>query len=153
VTEYKEPSGQHIKEGTSDKFKGSLLFASKNSFDFVATSRRDDLISLCYLLIYLVDENQLGFIKEVEGLSKKKKFKLIKNVKASITPRELCGTAAKNPETYRLEDFITEVMSIKFDEVPPYSKLRFLLTRALLDSGTLPNKEYDWTKLLPAAVQ
>lgn len=89
----------------------------------------------------------------MEGLSKKKKFKLIKNVKSSITPRELCGTAAKNPETYRLEDFITEVMSIKFDEVPPYSKLRFLLTRALLDSGTLPNKEYDWTKLLPAAVQ
>jgi len=36
------------------------------------------------------------------------------------------------------------VWSIQFDETPNYNKLRFLLTRALLDVGKVPNKDYDW---------
>ncbi len=56
-----------------------MLFASKYSFNFVRTSRRDDLISLVYLLIFLIDYSRLTFINIVEGLSKKDKFNLIKN--------------------------------------------------------------------------
>jgi serine/threonine protein kinase len=78
TTGYKDDDGNHIREGISDKFKGSMLFASKNAFNFVMTSRRDDLIALSYLLIYLIDENQLGFITQVEGMSKKEKFLYIK---------------------------------------------------------------------------
>lgn len=63
TTSYNDENGQHIKTGMPDKFKGSMLFASKNAFNFLMTSRRDDLIALCYLLIYLIDENQLKFIQ------------------------------------------------------------------------------------------
>ena len=79
VTDYRDSEGCHIEENIPDKFKGSMLFASKYSFNFVKTSRRDDLISLVYLLIFLIDHSRLKFINIVEGLSKKDKFNLIKD--------------------------------------------------------------------------
>lgn len=84
TTCYNDEKGNHIEEGIPDKFKGSMLFASKNAFKFEMTSRRDDLIALCYLLIYLIDENQLGFIAQVEGMSKKEKFLFIKSKKLNL---------------------------------------------------------------------
>jgi serine/threonine protein kinase len=79
VTRFLDDKGEHIKDGISDKFKGSMLFASKNSFKFLRTSRRDDLISLVYILIFMMDIDRLKFINEVEGIAKKEKFKIIKD--------------------------------------------------------------------------
>jgi hypothetical protein len=56
-----------------------MLFASKNSFKFLRTSRRDDLISLVYIIIFMIDIDRLKFINEVEGIAKKEKFKIIKD--------------------------------------------------------------------------
>jgi hypothetical protein len=79
VTRFLDEKKEHIKDGVSDKFKGSMLFASKNSFKFLRTSRRDDLISLVYILIFMIDIDRLKFINEVEGIAKKEKFKIIKD--------------------------------------------------------------------------
>ena len=65
ITPYKMANGKHIEYKTPDKFKGSMLFASKNAFDFTMMSRRDDLIALCYVLIFLIDEQKLGFIHKI----------------------------------------------------------------------------------------
>ena len=78
ITPYKFADGEHINYKTPDKFKGSMLFASKNAFDFTMMSRRDDLIALCYVLNYLIDENRLGFINQIQGMNKKQNFKFIK---------------------------------------------------------------------------
>ena len=77
-------------------------------------------------------------------MSKKRKFRYIKSCKLNLTPLDLCGTKESSPVTHKLFDFVEEVMSIDFDETPNYNKLRFLLTRALLDVGRVPNREYDW---------
>jgi len=145
VSRFETPDGAHIEPGISDKFKGSMLFASKYVFNFTMTSRRDDLISLCYLLIFLADETKLGIISEVEGMPKKDKFRYIKSHKLQQSALNLCGTEKDNPETYRLEPFVEEVFSLEFNEVPNYAKLKFLLTKSLLDAGMAPNKKhYDW---------
>ena len=34
-------------------FNGNLAFCSKNAMNFSVTSRRDDLISLTYMLLYM----------------------------------------------------------------------------------------------------
>ena len=57
VSNYHDEEGNHIKQELCDKFKGSMLFASQHVFNFYITSRRDDLISLCYILIYLIDDS------------------------------------------------------------------------------------------------
>lgn len=42
-----------------DVFRGNMIFASANQFEFTMTSRRDDLISLCYLLIFLINKGNI----------------------------------------------------------------------------------------------
>ena len=62
VSRYKRRSGEHIKEGIYGKFKGSIIFASKHLFNFQMSSRRDDLIALVYVMIYMLDQKMLSFI-------------------------------------------------------------------------------------------
>lgn len=45
----------------TDLFEGNLLFASLDQMKFLKTSRRDDIISVYYLIIYLI--NDFGFSK------------------------------------------------------------------------------------------
>lgn len=52
---YVDENGKHLPNVTQRVFRGNVVFASKNLFNLDAPSRRDDLISLCYLLLYLVD--------------------------------------------------------------------------------------------------
>ena len=65
---------------------GNMMFASVNAFNFKPTSRRDDLISLSYLLIYLLNPNQLTFVKEVKDMNINQKFNHIKEKKEALTP-------------------------------------------------------------------
>jgi serine/threonine protein kinase len=58
---YMQPNGQHIVEQKEKLFQGNMIFASKNAFNMKTQSRRDDLISLCYFLLYLVD-GDLAFL-------------------------------------------------------------------------------------------
>lgn len=147
-TAFNDTDGQHIKDNVPDKFQGSILFASKNAFNFTSTSRRDDFISLCYLLIYLVNENQLGFITQVEDMGARAKFNYIKEKKNSCDAKALCGTQRHNPDTFRFHDFAEEIFSYGFEEKPNYAKMRFLLTKALIDSNCNLDKKYDWFPLL-----
>jgi len=50
---YMTKEGHHIPQDEVDVFRSNMIFATVNQFDFKVTSRRDDLQSLCYLLIYL----------------------------------------------------------------------------------------------------
>jgi len=52
-------SGEHLKVKYVDLFRGNFLFASQNQLDFKLTSRRDDLISLFYLLVYLLHDGHI----------------------------------------------------------------------------------------------
>lgn len=70
VSKYKRRSGEHIKEGIYGKFKGSIIFASKHLFNFQMSSRRDDLIALVYVMIYMLDQKQLSFIDRVLAADK-----------------------------------------------------------------------------------
>lgn len=40
-------------------FRGNMVFSSVNQLEFMTTSRRDDLISLCYLLVFLINEGNI----------------------------------------------------------------------------------------------
>lgn len=108
------------------------------------TSRRDDLISLVYILIFMMDIDRLKFINEVEGISKKEKFKIIKDQKLSMSVKELCGKTITESSAFLISDFVQNVMDLKFEEEPNYGKLKFFLTKALLETGDVPNKEHDW---------
>jgi serine/threonine protein kinase len=62
---YIEADGNHIAMTKQGTFKGNIIFASKNAFNLLTQSRRDDLISLCYFLLYIID-GDLPFLQRYE---------------------------------------------------------------------------------------
>ena len=61
---YVNEKGEHIAATKQRLFQGNLIFASKYCFNLVTHSRRDDLISLSYLLLYLIDGDLAFLTKE-----------------------------------------------------------------------------------------
>ena len=62
---YLNEDGTHIQEGEgTDTFEGNLLFSSLGLLEFKQPSRRDDLISLGYMLVYLLNGQSIPFLKE-----------------------------------------------------------------------------------------
>lgn len=51
---YRDSEGIHDSEVYSGLFRGSLRFASLNAHAGKQLSRRDDMESLCYMLLYLI---------------------------------------------------------------------------------------------------
>ena len=92
---YLDENGDHIKQMDENLFKGNFLYASVNAFNFVSLGRRDDLISLIYLLVYLVDgtspfDINLGQPKTPE--TRRREFNFIRELKTSISLEKLCGS-------------------------------------------------------------
>ncbi len=52
---YQHENGQHVLEEKIDKFSGNLRFSSLNSYQGYTISRRDDLESFVYIVIYLLN--------------------------------------------------------------------------------------------------
>ena len=52
---YLDRNKKHKQLVRVNDFRGNFAFASVYAFHFVTQSRRDDLISLCYLLVFLVN--------------------------------------------------------------------------------------------------
>ena len=95
--------------------------ASINSMNFRKLSRRDDLISLGYLLIYMI-QGSLSFIPG-KDVPYKNQFNYIRNLKSQLTLDKLCQTLRAK----LLIDFIKVIMGLAFEEKPDYEKLRKIL--------------------------
>jgi serine/threonine protein kinase len=145
ASRYLDNEGNHIAEGGQTKFKGSMLFASSTAFKFMETSRRDDLISLVYLLVFLLDLSRLSFINDVEDVSKSRQFEIIKNFKIKAGSKELCGTQEENSLTFFLTKFVDAVMGLQYHEKPPYERLRQLLLEPFGRSPPLPNSLHQFS--------
>lgn len=119
-----------------------MIFASKNAFNMKTQSRRDDLISLCYFLLYLVD-GDLTFLQndDEEDQNQQEEFSRIKKMKNMLTPEMLC---AESDEGKRLQPFLEDIFKLDYEQTPNYDKLRFTLVKGLLNLNETPNKEFDW---------
>ena len=56
---WRNEDGQHIKFEHIDRFSGNVKFASLNSCKGFRLSRRDDIMSLMYMMIYLLNNCKL----------------------------------------------------------------------------------------------
>ena len=57
-------TGKHIKQKELSCFGGNLYFASVNQLQFLKTSRRDDLHSLMYLMIFLMNGGSIPSVSK-----------------------------------------------------------------------------------------
>jgi serine/threonine protein kinase len=97
---------------------GTARFASINALSGVELSRRDDLESLAYMLIYFL--HGLPW-QEIKGDSKRKHAEVLQ-MKVSTSPLVLCdGLPAE------FEAFLNYARTLEFSQKPDYQYLRDLM--------------------------
>ncbi|OHT03147.1 Casein kinase I isoform delta-A [Tritrichomonas foetus] len=124
-------SNQHIPFSKNRAFTGTPRYASINALKGYEQSRRDDLESLAYMLIYFLRGN-LPWI----GISNLKK---IAKIKSDITPEILCRNC---PNEFCM--FLKAVRSLKFTEEPKYSEYRKWFRDLFIKNDFFYDGKFDW---------
>ena len=125
-------TGKHIKYSFTGKFIGSILFSSMNALKGLETSRRDDLESIAYMIIYLM-KGKLPWENGI-GANEKEKFINAYQMKKSISIEDLCKNLP-----YQIMDFIRYVKKLEFESEPNYDYLRGLIIDILLKRNIIYN--------------
>ena len=128
-------TGKHILPKRRGTFSGTLSYASVNALKGKVLSRRDDLISLGYVLIKLIKKS-LPWISDFNSLNKKTYTQII-NLKQNDAYGKLFESIP-----CELVEFVKYSKKLKFEQDPDYSYLRSLFIKILtikgLDYKTLP---------------
>jgi len=114
---YIKRNGEHIPFTDDKKFCGTARYASIASHIGHEQSRKDDLESIGYLLVYLYKE-KLPW-QGIKHKDKNKKYELIGEKKQKISVEELCSDM---PKEFTI--FLKYVKNLDFDEKPHYSALK-----------------------------
>ena len=139
---YRHPKTlQHIPHRDGRSLTGTPRYASINNHLGIEQSRRDDLESIAYILIYFL-KGTLPW----QGLKAKnasKKYMLILNKKQSVSIAQLCQGCPS-----QFAEFLAYSRSLKFDAKPDIPYLRKIF-RDLYNSQGCANssKMWDWDGL------
>jgi serine/threonine protein kinase len=109
----------HVRYSTNQSTVGTLAFTSINGQQGHAQSRRDDLESLAYTIIY----SALGILPW-SSLSSRGDREAVLQKKLSITVEDLCKGL---PTPF--VDFISYVRCLRFNEKPDYEYLRVVISQ------------------------
>ena len=102
-------TGRHIHKQEVETFRGNMIFASLNQLNFKITSRRDDVISLCYLLIYMLNRANLPGIDLTRSYDRNQSFKQARSAKMNYSLDSLCDGKAAS-----MKDIVQEVFTLGF---------------------------------------
>lgn len=132
-----EELSTHIPYTTNKRLTGTPRYASVNTHAGVEQSRRDDLESLGYVVMYFLRGNLPW--QGVTADNKDEKYERIRDIKARTSIAELC------------RDFPTEFMlyfdycrHLYFEDRPDYLYLRRLFRRLFRRCGYRWDYVYDW---------
>ena len=121
-------TGNHIKYNRVKKFVGSLRYASVNALKLREQSRRDDLESIGYMLIFLIKGSLPWDNIKVEN--KRSSFYKISQFKQKLEPEILCRNLPKE-----FAEYIRYVKNLNFEEEPDYNYLKSLFQNLLRKQG------------------
>lgn len=113
ATRWRDGSGQHVEyDQRPDVFRGTVRYASVHAHLGRTGSRRDDLESLAYTLVFLL-RGRLPW----QGYQGENKGFLVCKKKMATSPETLCCFC---PQPFK--QFVEYVVNLKFDEEPNYAK-------------------------------
>lgn len=129
--------GAHIPLREGKSMTGTARYASINTHNGIEQSRRDDLESLGYVMMYLL-RGSLPW-QNTKASSQREKYEKIKEIKISTTVDNLCKGFPNEFVTY-----LYYCRNLKFDEKPDYRFLRNLFCDLFTKSGFDWDYVYDW---------
>jgi casein kinase 1 len=131
-------TGEHIPYRSGKSLTGTARYASLNTHLGAEQSRRDDLESLGYVLLYLLKGSLPWQGLKVKG--KEQKYDAIKAKKKNTTIESLCEGC---PEEFAA--YLNTCRQLSFNETPNYESLRNLFKTLFTNRGFQYDSIYDWT--------
>jgi serine/threonine protein kinase len=126
---YINPKTQkHIEYREGKNISGTARYASINNHLGIEPSRRDDLESLAYILIYFL-KGSLPW-QSMQGKTKKEKYDSIMKKKMATKSEDLC---AGIPREFKY--FLDEVRKLNFTDTPHYSLYRSVFRDLFIREG------------------
>ncbi|ORX52394.1 kinase-like protein [Hesseltinella vesiculosa] len=136
---FRDPkTNTHIPYRENKNLTGTPRYASVNTHLGIEQSRRDDLESLGYILVYFC-RGQLPW-QGIRARTKKEKYDKIMEKKMITSADALCRGLHQEFVIY-----LNYVRSLRFDDKPDYSYLRKLFRDLFVREGFQYDYVFDWT--------
>ena len=133
-------TGMHIPYKDGKKFTGTLTYASIYTHMGIEQSRRDDLESLAYILIYFC-KGTLPW-KSLKAKNRSEKQSKILSKKINTKNEELCSELPQEFST-----FLQSIRDLHFEQKPDYDFLRGLLKKMNSKGVPLDQVKYDFINI------
>lgn len=138
---YRDPrTHQHIPYRENKNLTGTARYASINTHLGIEQSRRDDLESLGYVLLYFC-RGSLPW-QGLRAVNKKQKYDKISEKKMSTPLDVLCRGLPAEFTTY-----MNHVRTLRFDDKCDYGYLRKIFRDLFVREGYQYDYVFDWTRL------
>jgi len=134
---YRSSNGIHIKYEDNVPFRGTHRYASINAHMKVEQTRRDDLESLGYVLIYFLKG---GLPWQNMNVEKNRRRQVIGEMKKNTSIKEI---TAGLPDVFAI--YLSSVRKLRFDERPDYTSLRDLFQNNYIAHNFTQDSLYDWS--------
>lgn len=128
---------KHIPYRENKNLTGTARYASINTHLGIEQGRRDDLESLCYVLLYFL-RGSLPW-QNLRANNKKEKYERIMEKKLSTPIDYLCKGLPTEFVTY-----LTYCRNLRFEDKPDYVYLRNLLKDLFIKQGFELDYQFDW---------
>lgn len=136
---YRDPrTHQHIPYRENKNLTGTARYASINTHIGIEQSRRDDLESLGYVLMYFI-RGSLPW-QGLKANTKKQKYERIMDRKMSTSTEQLCKGF---PTEFR--SYFEYCRSLRFEDRPDYAYLKRLFKELFYRKGFQYDNMFDWT--------
>ncbi|KAL7152383.1 hypothetical protein ABFS83_04G093600 [Erythranthe nasuta] len=131
---------QHIPYRENKNLTGTARYASMNTHLGIEQSRRDDLESLGYVLMYFL-RGSLPW-QGLKAGNKKQKYERISEKKVSTSIEALCRGYPTEFASY-----FHYCRSLRFDDKPDYAYLKRIFRDLFIREGFQLDQVFDWTIL------
>lgn len=126
--------GLHIGLGKAAPFVGDIVFASRNAHRRTSLTRRDDLISLVYIIAFLL-RGKLPWFDP-----KRYKKWMLDEVAIGNEKERVANSSVCNGLYDWVEEVMRNVMALTYEEEPKYEVLRNIIRKGLSSS----NGPFEW---------
>ena len=135
---YKAKNGFHIPYRDGKNLTGTIRYASCNTHLGIEQSRRDDLESITYCLVYFL-KKKLPWMG-LKSKSDKERFKKVKEMKLNCTIDDICENIPKE-----FGAMIQYSRDLRFDEKPDYHVYEKLFQKIAKDNNfSYDDDDFDW---------
>ena len=128
---------EHIPLKDKRPILGTVRYISINTHLGFEQSRRDDLESLAYIMIYFI-MGELPW-QCIKAKTKKEKYDKILAKKKETVPNEICKFLPEEIKT-----FVGNILKLDFSEKPDYAFLTSLLDKLMSKYGYSNDLQFDW---------